>query len=108
MCRDQLHKLNVDLKSKLVQLEAFSSDVNWESLSISVGGGPTQPSFALLLSTSSDFYTFFADRLNDMRCAVKSIDIRHEPSVKELQELFTVDFNSREITKLIAITQYIE
>ncbi|RZC42773.1 hypothetical protein BDFB_009502, partial [Asbolus verrucosus] len=105
---DKLSKSNNDLKNKLFTLEKSTLDLDWEKKTELIRGNGTQPSLSRLLQDGLAFSIFFSKCGRTINDHFKEIDLNDEKSVKELQASFDVDLNSKVVTNLIAITQYID
>ncbi|KRT84472.1 hypothetical protein AMK59_2374, partial [Oryctes borbonicus] len=106
---DKLNRLNSDLKNKLILFENATVNLDWDDKnSTLMKGNAIQPGLALLLDYTLDFWLVFYVAARNINKSLREMNPRDAKSMSDLQNAFRVDLNCNVVTRLIAITQYID
>lgn len=107
-CRAKVNFRNHDFRTKLGNFESSTLQLDWSSNSEIVRGSPTQPRLDKLLQLSYECSLYFSKVLKNINNHFKSMDVRSERSMTDLEKSFDVDLDVKVVNDLLAVTQYVD
>lgn len=106
-----LNKSNNDLKNKLVALEHFTLELDWDQEIPLITGTYCQPSLQKILSMGSEYCKYFGNAFREINAQLKNVEFTSEKEMKQLENAFcqiNMNIEGNEIGYVIALTQYVD
>ncbi|XP_072385260.1 uncharacterized protein [Diabrotica undecimpunctata] len=104
---DHLHAANQEVKNKLSILEKSTIDLDWDLDTPLIRGTAFQPPLSRILQEGYNYILFFTSALKSVSDHIKVLNVRNEQFMKNFENKFNIDLESKVVINYLAIVQYI-